>query len=232
GGLTMVSRKAAHRTALLFGATFLTSLLVCYLPLVVAALRDVGLWVKAGKALALAGCAFLVAKTSPRTPGLYVGSPGVTNALEKLIPLGPFFLGGFFAFCGVLHFFYVNTVADLVPAWIPGHVFWTYFSGIALIAGGVGMNVPPTARAAAGLSALMIFLWVVLLHIPRAMADLRDSNETTAVFEALAVAGGALLVSISAPRAAFKPFAETQPVLNPQRAPTRAAPQKAGTQNS
>src|SRR5262249_25650147 len=113
GGLTMVSSKAAHRTALLFGATFLTSLLVCYLPLVVAALRDVGLWVKAGKALALAGCAFLVAKTSPRNPGLYVGSPGVTNALEKLIPLGPFFLGGFFAFCGVLHFFYVNTVADL-----------------------------------------------------------------------------------------------------------------------
>jgi hypothetical protein len=34
-----------------------------------------------------------------------------------------------------------------------------------------------------------------MLHIPRALADLRDSNETTAVFEAIAVTGTALLIA-------------------------------------
>ena len=79
----------------------------------------------------------------------------------------------------------------LVPAWIPGHMFWTYFAGVALIAGGVGLLLPQTARLAAALSGVMIFLWVVLLHVPRAMAatDAQSRNEWTAVFEALAISG-------------------------------------------
>jgi hypothetical protein len=35
----------------------------------------------------------------------------------------------------------------------------------------------------------------VLLHIPRALANLHDANETTAVFEALAMSGIAILIS-------------------------------------
>ena len=41
----------------------------------------------------------------------------------------------------------------------------------------------------------MIFLWVLMLHIPRAVAAPHDSNETTAVFEALAISGAAFLVA-------------------------------------
>ena len=48
---------------------------------------------------------------------------------------------------------------------------------------------------AAALTALMIFLWVILLHIPRALADLHNTNESTAVFEALAMTGIALLLA-------------------------------------
>jgi uncharacterized membrane protein len=238
GGLAILSGKSTRAMALLLAATFLASFLVCYLPLLAAAPSHVGLWVNAGKALALSGCALLVAKTSPGKSGHFYLTPSVlSNTPEKLIPFGTLFLGGFFAFCGVLHFFYVHPVAELVPKWIPGHVFWTYFSGIALIAGGAGMNVPPTARTAAVLSALMIFLWLVLLHIPRAIADLGNSNETTAVFEALAVASAALLAAISTPtrarkRAAVESFAETQPKLHVLCNPTCAEPQSAGTQNS
>ncbi len=48
----------------------------------------------------------------------------------------------------------------------------------------------------------MIFLWVILPHIPRAMADFHNANETTAVFEALAFSGiafmlAALTISVS-----------------------------------
>jgi hypothetical protein len=44
----------------------------------------------------------------------------------------------------------------------------------------------------------MIYLWIVLLHIPRALAAPRDSNETTAVFEALAIGATAFLVAARA----------------------------------
>jgi len=46
----------------------------------------------------------------------------------------------------------------------------------------------------------MIFLWVLMLHIPRALADLHNANETTAVFEALAFAGVSFLIVTSGRR--------------------------------
>jgi hypothetical protein len=66
---------------------------------------------------------------------------------------------------------------------------------VALIAGGVGILIPKVRGLAALLSGIMILLWVVLLQIPRALSAPRDSNETTAVFEALAMSGTALLVA-------------------------------------
>ena len=97
--------------------------------------------------------------------------------------------------CGIQHFVYTDFVTTLVPAWIPAPRFWTYFTGLALMAGGTGILVPKTARLAATLSALMIFLWVLLLHIPRAFAEANHANETAGVFEALAISGVALLVA-------------------------------------
>jgi uncharacterized membrane protein YphA (DoxX/SURF4 family) len=86
---------------------------------------------------------------------------------------------------------------SLVPTWIPGARFWTYFAGVALIAGGAGIIVPLTTRLAASLSGLMIFLWFVMLHIPRALAApaAQSRNEWTAVFEALAMSGIAFVLA-------------------------------------
>jgi uncharacterized membrane protein len=115
--------------------------------------------------------------------------------LERFIPLGRFFFAAFLILCGIEHFIYIDLVATMVPAWIPGSVFWASFAGVALIAGGVGIIVPLTTRLAGALSGLMIFLWVFLVHIPRAVA-MRNSNETTAVFEALAMSGIAFIVAV------------------------------------
>ncbi len=41
----------------------------------------------------------------------------------------------------------------------------------------------------------MILLWVVLLHVPRALADLHDASETSGVFEALAMSGIAFILA-------------------------------------
>ncbi len=90
------------------------------------------------------------------------------------------------------HVVYADFVTTLVPSWIPGQRTWTYFIGVALIAGGAGTLISGTARSAATLSALMIFLWVLLLHIPRAVAGPNHPAETAGVFEALGLSGVAL----------------------------------------
>ncbi|HEY7182057.1 MAG TPA: hypothetical protein VIC84_11590 [Blastocatellia bacterium] len=200
-GAAIMIGEVARSAALLLGAVILSSFVLMYLPLLITTPPNGGLWTSAGKALALSGGSFLLAGSLP----VKLDSPvktlaGAVRALERFIPLGPFFLAVFLIFCGIEHFIYVEFVTSLVPSWIPGGVFWTYFAGVALIAGGSGIIVPMTSRLAGGLTGLMIFLWVLLVHIPRAAADLSNSNETTAVFEALAFSGVAFIVAF-APKA-------------------------------
>ena len=61
-------------------------------------------------------------------------------------------------------------------------VFWAYFAGVALIAGGIGLFVPVTARIAAALSGLMVFSWFWIVHLPRTFVSISDG---IAIFEAL-----------------------------------------------
>jgi hypothetical protein len=42
---------------------------------------------------------------------------------------------------------------------------------------------------------LVVFLWVLLVHIPRGLAGPNHANETAGVFEALAISGVALMVA-------------------------------------
>jgi hypothetical protein len=94
---------------------------------------------------------------------------------------------------GVQHFMYTGFVASLIPGWFPGNpVFWTYFGGVALIAGGAGLFIPQTARLAALLSGLMVFSWFWIIHIPRTLTSVSDG---IAVFEALAVSGIAFAIA-------------------------------------
>jgi uncharacterized membrane protein len=114
------------------------------------------------------------------------GSPGSSfdRVFEVAARFAPWALGAFLAYCGILHFPLAKYVANLIPPWIPAHMFWTYLAGVALIAGGIGLNVPKTARLAATLSGIMLFSWVFLVHIPLAIST-HTVSEVSRGFQAL-----------------------------------------------
>ncbi len=97
----------------------------------------------------------------------------------------------FMIFCGIEHFVYADFVATLVPSWIPGSMFWTFIAGIALIGAGAAIILRIKIRFVSTLTGIMIFLWFLVLHIPRAIADPtgHNGNECVSVFEALCFAG-------------------------------------------
>ena len=78
---------------------------------------------------------------------------------------------------------------SLIPDYIPAHVFWTDFAGVALLAGGIGLIFKQTRKWAAALSGLMILLWFILLHIPRALATPIVYEEWMGVCESFTFSG-------------------------------------------
>ena len=175
-GLSVLSNAKARTAAIAVGCLIFAWAFLRHLPVLITEPGG-AIFTATGKALALCGGAF---------------------ALSGFLSLGRAGLGGFMILAGAQHFLYADFVARLVPAWIAGGIYWAYFTGVALVAGGMGLLVPATRRLAAGLSGAMIFSWVLLLHAPRALgaaslADLR--NEWTALFEAVAFSGTAFMLS-------------------------------------
>jgi len=80
---------------------------------------------------------------------------------------------------------------------MPGPMFWTYFAGVALAAGGLSIILNIQAPLAATLLGIMIFIWLIILHIPRSIVEqpAGKGNELTSVFEALAFSGIAFLIA-------------------------------------
>jgi uncharacterized membrane protein len=198
-GLAILSGRMARTAAAVVAAMILVMVVLLYPPSMVANplidrpfLRGF-MYTNPLKCLALVGGAALLVGRKPDEERMF---PPLVRIIGRMEPWGAVFLAVFLIVCGLQHFAYGDFVLALVPHWIPpGQRFWTYFTGVALIAGGAGILVPRTARLAATSSALMIFLWVLLLHIPRALAEPNHAFETAGVFEALALSGVALIVA-------------------------------------
>jgi uncharacterized membrane protein len=158
------------------------------LPLALADASFGSAWTRLGKAVALSGGALAVAASARQ---------GDQRRMAALALVGRCALGVFLINSGVQHFLFTGAVTTLIPTWIPGPRLWAYVTGVALIAGGAGLIVPQTTRSAGFSVGLMLFTWVCILHIPRALlaSPANQRNEWTAVFEALAFAGLALVLA-------------------------------------
>jgi uncharacterized membrane protein len=67
---------------------------------------------------------------------------------------------------GLSHFAYVGETAALVPAWLPSHLDWVYFTGGTYIVAGAAVLVGACARLAAALAALQMGLFTLLVWVP------------------------------------------------------------------
>ena len=119
--------------------------------------------------------------------------------MNKSETLGRIFVAISLVVFGIQHFLYGGFVAGLVPAFMPGRLFWAYFVGVAFFAAAAGILYEKMARPAATMLGVMFFLFVVLLHIPRIVTHARDGNEWTSGFVALAMCGGAWVLASASP---------------------------------
>jgi uncharacterized membrane protein YphA (DoxX/SURF4 family) len=188
-GVGMAIEKYAKWSALLLAFVFVLRAAIVYIPEVIAAPRKPSPWGSVFELLGICGCALVI----------YGGPSAKLGRIFYCIELVGF---------AIQHFLYAQFVATLVPSWIPGHLFWAYFVGVALCASALSILSGIYTRVAAGLLGMMFFSWVLILHLPRCFASPHTGPEWTSAFNALAMAGGALVIAGGA--RAFKMYGKSQ----------------------
>ena len=190
-GLSIATLWHARLSATSLGVLFLLCVVFLHALRAAEVLHDGIARTRAFEPLALSGVAFALAAILPLQRG-YLGSPIGVNRLITLARI-------LFALCivifGVQHFMYAPFIAFLVPSWIPGHLFWAYFTGGAFIAAGLSIATKIFAALAATLLGIMFLLWAAVLHAPRVVAQPRNGDEWTSAFVALAFAGGSFILA-------------------------------------
>ena len=98
---------------------------------------------------------------------------------------------------GFSHFAYLDNTTMLVPAWLPGPVFWAYFTGVAYLAAGAGILTGVFARLAASLSALQMGLFLPVVWVPVLMAGKVTAFRWGEIVGTVALTAGAWVVADS-----------------------------------
>ena len=78
----------------------------------------------------------------------------------------------------------------LIPEWIAGRRFWTYFTGTALLAAGLAITLNRIARPAAALLGAMIFRFFLLVHVPLVLGRPNEPDQITYLTQALTFSRG------------------------------------------
>jgi uncharacterized membrane protein len=110
---------------------------------------------------------------------------------DKLIALGCVFIAVPLAVFAPEHFRGAKFMQNMVPSWMPAHLFWPYFVGCALLAAATSLTVRKFVRLSSTLLGLMFFLFVCMIHIPIALAHPKDRFAWAVVLRDLSFAGGA-----------------------------------------
>src|SRR5215469_802400 len=112
--------------------------------------------------------------------------------LDKLISLGRLFYAMPLAVFAAEHFTVPKIIAQMVPQWIPGPLFWAYFVGVALAAAALSIVTKKYGRWSGMLLGLMFFLFVVLMHIPAVISEPTNRVRWLVALRYLSFSGGAL----------------------------------------
>lgn len=191
-GVSIVTGVRARTTAILLGILFLLYVLSFEVSAVIARPMSVGVRTVFFEALAMSASALTLAGTLPGGRSEFRPLDAV---LDKLVWAGPYLFGVSSVVFGIDHFLVLNFIASLVPAWLPGHMFWAVLTGAAFILAGISILTRRMDQWGGFMLGTMFLIWFLILHSPRVVMAFRShnpniQNECSSAFIALGMCGG------------------------------------------
>ncbi|MBC7827889.1 MAG: hypothetical protein H7122_09090 [Chitinophagaceae bacterium] len=191
-GISIVVNKWTEISTLVTGSIFLLFFFFLLLPRLLSDIRDPTEWTICSEALAIGSGSIILAGI----PSIDFFDSHKKNVFRRImVRASRYCFAISLAVFGIQHMMYSDFIVTLMPSWMPAKKFWSYIIQFALPATALSIFINIGLRLAAVLSGCMFLLWVVLLHIPRAIMSPDKETEWTSLFIALAMAGICFLLS-------------------------------------
>jgi uncharacterized membrane protein len=183
-GLMMLIRKLAKYGIMLAGAAWLLLLVLLQIPRLIFNLHDPGPWTTTFETTGILSGVFLLAASN-----IADGKSPYYKLIGRYL-----FLSALIIF-GIQHYMYLKFIATLIPVWLPFPMFWAVLVMVAFFAASISILINIKIRLTTWLLSLMFLLWVLILHIPRALSNMNSEPEWTSLFVALAMGGTSMLLA-------------------------------------
>ncbi len=124
----------------------------------------------------------------------------------RLVVLGPVFEAVALAVFAAEHFLAARDLMSIVPRWLPGPLFWTYFVGAAWLAAAISFIAWRCVGWSAVLVAVLMVIIVVTIDLPRMGAQAHERLFWTLFVRELAFGSGAMVLAGSVWRSGVNSF--------------------------
>jgi uncharacterized membrane protein len=192
--LSIIADIKAGLAGLMVGIMLFLFVLMIYMPFLVTHLHDRFAITGPFRDLALSGAGLVLAGC--------LGVGGSSIRLQWLVNVGRCFFAVSMLVFAVDHFLHPQfdpgvPSQDLMPAWLPAHLAWSYGMGAVLLVCGVCILANRGARAAAVWLGVAFLLLVAVIYLPMEIIhpSIEISGELDEVAEKLAMSGAALMIA-------------------------------------
>jgi len=129
--------------------------------------------------------------------GLWVAKTDIVSArgLDKIAVLSNLCFAIPLAVFGAEHLSGARSLMLGVPSYMPWRLFWAYFVGFALVAASLSMATKIQVHWSGLLFGIMMFTFVAMIHLPRALANPGDRIRWVIVIREMSFAGGGWILA-------------------------------------
>ena len=113
----------------------------------------------------------------------------------KILVLGPVFEAIALAIFAAEHFLAARDLSAIVPRWMPGALFWTYFVGAALLAAAISLIAWRYVRWSTTLLALLFMIIVATVDLPNLREHAQERFFWILTMRESAFAGGPMVLA-------------------------------------
>jgi uncharacterized membrane protein len=147
--------------------------------------------------MSVESCGMIGAGIAALVAGLFLVRArfAAASGVGKVLVLGPVFEAVALAIFAAEHFLAARELSVIVPRWMPGALFWTYFVGVALMAAAISFIVWRYVRWSAFLLALLFLIIVATIDLPNLPKHTHERLFWTLTVRETAFAGGAMVLA-------------------------------------